>query len=282
MVSRKADRGDSPARRRTRARLKELLLQAAEEVLERDGLGFNTDTVTYKTVFAHLQESQGIRVTRGSVHERIWDSQRDFQLEVLRRAARWTPEFSNEALVENATRILDEADLTTEAGRRAAYRGITRDAAREVFISADADDHWPHWIGLTLALADRADADLPEAQLMTEGARASYEDMTTELKEIYRGIMHATRGRIRKDLFPDPEQALVTMTRFLTALADGMSLREQFEPESVEDVEFRPEGQHEPERWHPFSLSAWAICQFFTEPIPESEPNEESRDQTPS
>ena len=259
---------DSQAGRRTRARLKELLLQAAQEVLERDGLGFNTHTVTYKSVFEHLEQSQGIRVTRGSVHERIWASQREFQFEVLQRAVNWAPERSNEALLAAATGVLENADRSTEAGRWNASRDLVREAAREVYLRSDADDHWPQWIGLTLALTSQRDSEQPEARLLVEGARSSYRARGQELAELYRGFMNAAKMQVRPDRFPDPDEALRTMARLLTAFADGLALREQFDPDVAADVPLRAsDGSADP--WHPFSLAAWAVVQFFLEPRPD-------------
>lgn len=257
---------DSQAQRRTRATLKELLLEAGAEVLERDGLGFNTDTVTYKTVFAHLEESQGIRVTRGSVHERIWDRQRDFQMEILQRAIKWTPAATDDDLIKAATEVLDRAELDTEAGRWQAAEDLVRDAAKAVYVTSDADDHWPQWIGLTLALAGPGNRDIPESKLMIDSARESYDRRNAELCTIYAGFLAATRMRIRQDLFSDAEEGLRVMTRLITAVADGLALREQFDPKAANPVALRSE-EGGPESWHPFSLGAWAIVRFFLEPI---------------
>jgi hypothetical protein len=259
---------ESTAGRRTRARLKELLLQAGEEVLDRDGLGFNTDTITYKAVFAHLEESQGIRVTRGSVHERIWDRQRDFQLEVLQRAVQWRPERSTEVLVRAATGAIEAGELGTEAGRWATARTLVRDAAREVYTWSDAEDHWPQWIGLILTLVSGRGAHDAESQKMVEGARQSYHDRTEELSEIYRGFLRTTGVRVRPTVFPDPDEAVLVMTRLLTAVADGLAMRERFDPGVVQEVELlSAEGTRD--SWHPYSLAAWALVRFFLEPDPE-------------
>lgn len=75
------------AKRRKRADLKHLVLDAGYDLAVSQGLGAGLETDTYASVFDYLERSSGVRVTRGSVHERIWNSQRDFQIEVLAKLA---------------------------------------------------------------------------------------------------------------------------------------------------------------------------------------------------
>ena len=73
---------------RSRAELRELLLDAGAELIDRDGIGLELQEITYASVFDYLEQTEGVRVTRASVHKRIWPSQRDFQLEVIAEAVR--------------------------------------------------------------------------------------------------------------------------------------------------------------------------------------------------
>ncbi len=68
--------------------LRDLIVEAGLEVLERDGLGLRGDAITYARVFEYLEAEHGIRVTRGSVHKRIWANLDEFRAEVLTTAAR--------------------------------------------------------------------------------------------------------------------------------------------------------------------------------------------------
>ncbi len=63
-------------------------MEAGLEVLERDGLGLRGDSITYARVFQYLETEHGVRITRGSVHKRIWASLDEFRAEVLTTAAR--------------------------------------------------------------------------------------------------------------------------------------------------------------------------------------------------
>ena len=62
------------AKRRKRADLKTLVLTAGYELAVSQGLGSGLETISYANVFDHLERSTGVRVTRGSVHERIFNS----------------------------------------------------------------------------------------------------------------------------------------------------------------------------------------------------------------
>ncbi|MEM7325356.1 MAG: hypothetical protein AAF531_19875 [Actinomycetota bacterium] len=63
--------------------LRDIVLAAAMKILDREGLHLAPESISYAKVFAHVEETTGVRVTRGSVHERIWASHDDFRREVL-------------------------------------------------------------------------------------------------------------------------------------------------------------------------------------------------------
>lgn len=63
--------------------LKDTVLQTGLEMLIEDGPRVTLGSINYATVFAYLESEYSVRVTRGSVHERIWASQDDFRQEVL-------------------------------------------------------------------------------------------------------------------------------------------------------------------------------------------------------
>jgi hypothetical protein len=77
------------SRRRSRADLKELMLDAGVVVLDELGVEVQISSVGYARVFEHLERTAAVKVTYGSVHERIWDSVQDYQLDVIERAALW-------------------------------------------------------------------------------------------------------------------------------------------------------------------------------------------------
>ena len=76
-------------KRRPRAELKELMIQGGVEVLQELGVETQLSSVSYARVFEHVERSQGVRITYGSVHERIWNSLQEYQLSVIERAGVW-------------------------------------------------------------------------------------------------------------------------------------------------------------------------------------------------
>jgi|GEM_PF-4285422 len=72
-----------PKVRRSREELRELILDAGRDVLRSEGLGSGAEHLTFKRVLAHVEATQGIRITNASVIRRIWDNQNEFQLEVI-------------------------------------------------------------------------------------------------------------------------------------------------------------------------------------------------------
>lgn len=82
---------DFPAKkkRRSRAELEELMIEGGAEVLRELGVETQLSSVSYAKVFEHLERTRGVRVTYGSVHERIWNSLQEYQLSVIERAGVW-------------------------------------------------------------------------------------------------------------------------------------------------------------------------------------------------
>jgi hypothetical protein len=76
-------------KRRPRAELKELMIQGGVEVLQELGVETQLSSVSYAKVFEHIEQTHGVRITYGSVHERIWNSLQEYQLSVIERAGVW-------------------------------------------------------------------------------------------------------------------------------------------------------------------------------------------------
>ena len=75
-------------RRLKREELRERLLAAGVELLREQGPRGGVEHVTLGAVFERVEARTGQRVTKGSVYERIWDSQRHYQLDVLAETLR--------------------------------------------------------------------------------------------------------------------------------------------------------------------------------------------------
>lgn len=69
--------------RRSREETAELIREAAVLLLQRDGLRGFSNSVRLDDALTLLIEERDIRLTHGSVYGRIWNDQRDFQLDVV-------------------------------------------------------------------------------------------------------------------------------------------------------------------------------------------------------
>ena len=97
--------------------LKETVITAALEIVEHDGLNLSFDSIGYAKVFGYLQGEYGVRVTRGSVHERIWDSQAHFRREVLAASVQYFPNGDlSSTLQATAAKADGPSDLAIEVG----------------------------------------------------------------------------------------------------------------------------------------------------------------------
>jgi hypothetical protein len=256
-----------PPRRRSRAALKELLLEAALEILRRDGVGIAATAITYQRVFDHLEATQGVRVTRGSVHERIWPSQRDFQLDVLQRAAHWDATDTNAATAAVVEEVLATADLTTPQGRWRTIQEMTRRAGPVNLDVAEERDHWSSWIGIALAVSAGRGGDAADEALLLAVAD-TYRELTDNLLGLAHGAQALVRARIRADLVPPDLDAERLVAMLTTALADGVALRRQL-TDDLGDVELRTGPGGELETWDPFSIGMWALTNLFVELEPD-------------
>ena len=109
-------------RRRTRAELRALLLDAGVEVLLEEGLGTGAEHLTFKRVFDRVAATSGFRVTNASVIGRIWDNQAEFQSAVLTSVAAEEVTDQELSMREATADLVIAADRSTMEGRRAAMR----------------------------------------------------------------------------------------------------------------------------------------------------------------
>lgn len=98
------------------------------EVLIEQGIGSLTERVTYGEVFRHLEKSKGIKITHASIHGRIWENQRAFQLELMARIASQSLPNVFDVTIAAAGEALAGGDFSTTAGRRRIIREVCRAA----------------------------------------------------------------------------------------------------------------------------------------------------------
>jgi hypothetical protein len=250
------------AKRRKRADLKRLVLEAGVEVLERDGIGFGAEDLTYAKVFEHLEQTAGLRVTRGSVHERIWESQRDFQLEVLAAVVEWdVVSFLGEtrATVE-AT--VNEADLSTHAAREEAMRFLLRVTPMQSIQRSKTVDKWALWHATVHSVFSHSSTD-ENVATVRQVATTAYHKLFTARTELYFDAAQMLGYRIRQVPGLTERQMVEKWTSMILAMADGFSIREGAGLIEAFELPSGPDGS--PEQWDDFSFALWQVMPAFLE-----------------
>lgn len=250
----------STAKRRKRADLKTLVLRAGLEVLERDGIGVGAEDLTYAKVFDHLEQTEGIRVTRGSVHERIWDSQRDFQLEVLASIAEWDFVSSIEdtrALIEVA---VADADLSTHAAREEAMRFLLRVGPMENLQRTDAVDKWALWHGTVSSVLSHPSDD-ESVKIVREAATTSYRRLFAAWTQLYIDTARMLGYQFQNVPGLTEKELMEKWTSMILAMADGFAIR--IGAGLIETFELPSGPGGSIEEWDDFSFALWQAMPSF-------------------
>jgi len=259
---------DHPTSRRSRSELRELVMDAAIDLIRREGLGAVSTTLTYQRVFDHLEETRGIRVTRASVHERIWNSQEEFRTAALIEARPWAT--SAEVTVEPALAVFAETEGMDPLNR---MREMTRIAASVTQLSADEDPLYYSWVGMTMAMAKDPAADPTERATLEQAVAESYAEITASVMDVLRVLSVAIGVRPRADLFHSAEDGWRLLVKLGTALSEGSTVRTRFDPEEMPDVYLRTGPNGELQKWSAFAAGYWALLQTFLEVDPETHPD---------
>jgi hypothetical protein len=259
---------DQPTTRRTRGELRELVMNAATDLIRREGLGAVSTTLTYQRVFDHLEETQGIRVTRASVHERIWNSQEEFRTAVLIEARPWAT--TAEVTVEPALEVFAETEGMDPLDR---MREMTRVAASVSQLSADEDPLYYSWVGMTMTMAKDPAADPKERATLERAVADAYAEINASVMEVLRVLSVAVGVRPRTDLFPSAEHGWRLLVKLGTALSEGSTVRTRFDPGEMPDEYMKTGPNGELQKWSAFAAGYWALLQTFLEVDPEVHPD---------
>ena len=251
------------ASRRSREELRALIIGAGTQLLLEEGLGTGAENLTFKRVFERLEDSTGIRVTNASVIGRIWDSQDDFQTEVLSVIAHGPGSAHMDEILEALGPLFEHADRSTVDARWHAVRQVCRVGGAA---SVDALIHaksWPPWFGVwALVMAGN---DTEANRPIEEALRRGYDEVTVQWGEAY-GLILAFYGlRVRSPF------TLRQLTVAAGALAEGCALRDRVDPVSTRRIR-RPTGPGgETEEWTLFGIGLESLAVLFLEADPDWE-----------
>jgi hypothetical protein len=251
-----------PEHRRTKEELRRLLIEAGTQVLLEEGLGTGAEALTFKRVYDRLMQTTGARVTNSSVIGRIWDSQADFQLDVLSTFARECGSSAVDETLAAGASVLAHCDRSSLEGRRQTMVEALRLAAAAHIEAVAKSETWPPWVSVwALAVAGSGSdgAILPVQEALVVG----YERVTARYEEQYEAMLRYCGFRVRAPL------TVHELTVAAGALAEGLVLRERVDVGGLGTVE-RPTGpEGAPQQWTLFGIALAALVEQFVEPDPE-------------
>lgn len=262
---------EQPTPRRTRAQLKTLVLEAAADLVSQRGLGIIPMNITYQQVFQHLEATTGIRVTRASVHERIWQSQEDFQLDVVVHSQMAHSDLSGSTL-DPALEVFEATEGQHPLDR---MREMTRIAAALSLVGAEDETLYFAWVGMTMSLSRDETVDQSSLAVLSEATDRYYHDVDTRVGGLLQALGQLLGVRPKRGIFLADDEGWRLISRLGTSLSEGASVRNRFEaaPGELPDVVMRTGPDGEAQEWTAFAAGYWALLHTFLEIDPEAHPD---------
>jgi len=241
-----------------------LLLETGATILREEGLGVQTSVLTFKHVFERLADDTGIRTTNASVIGRIWDSQSDYQADVMVALATDLTMSRVADVGEVVTKMLDGVDLSSPASRQQALTDVCRVAAETHGALLRHSETWTMWMTLwTLAtasnLADRQDRVLTA---LLDG----YVAVNAHTEAMFEAFLAFLGFRMRAGL---------TVRHLMIAsgaMAEGCALRDRVDADML-GIPLATGPGGEEQEWSIYGLGLHAIAASFVEDDPSIAPD---------
>lgn len=265
-----------PAARRTRDETKNLMLDAGVEVLLRDGIGIGASTFRYRDAF-ELLATRGIKVTRGSVHERIWSSQLAWQLDVLSELIERNEEERQLKLADAIGSRLASMPTATSIERQTVFSEAAR-LGSLIFIEEVVDTP-AYRLFPTLVATWKASAnDIPERQRLGEILSQNQQRATDRLRADLLGLITYLDMRPHPRRGLDRDEAIRAFCATSSAIGYSHTIRIGDDPRLTDDV-MMPGPDGVVRRWNLLGVANWIIGrQLFVDR--EWSADQTSRDQT--
>jgi hypothetical protein len=228
--------------------------------------------LTYQQVFDHLDATRGVRITRASVHERVWASQEDFQLDVLLLVSSMDTGFEAAAAV--AAESIARSKNTHPLDR---LRDLGRTAPNAVLRIVSQDPLFYSWVGYTLSIAKDAGTSSSKRARLAEQTSREYADSETRGAELVRMLAAAIGVRPTRGLFRSETEGYETIARLGLTLAEGAIVRTRFDEDELPDIVLKtgPDGEEQP--WTAFAAGYWALLNTFLEVDPDADTSDPGR-----
>jgi hypothetical protein len=251
--------------RHSRDDIRSLLLEAAQAILREEGLGVGTDTLTFKRVYARVEQNTGLRLTNASVIRRVWENLADYRTDVLLGIAadenHVEMDETFEALALAPT--LERLDLSTLEQRSSALTELCRVAGNANILSIGDSENWSLWFGVWSQAT--AGEITEQKQRLQSALLKGYESVTDMYTDTFQALADLIGYRLRPGL---------TMRQFTVsvgALAEGCSLRNRVEGDT-DGILLSTGPDGEVQEWSLFAVGAEALARRFFEPDPDWPP----------
>ncbi len=247
--------------RRSRNEIERLVVDAAVDLVQAEGVGIGLEGITYTRVFRHLEATTGQRVTRASVHERVWSDQAAFQAAVRDRIAAADEHVIDLVALDAATdrareAMLNDADIQRTLG--SVMRSLSDvDASgipatlRQANVAVKA----------LIALAD--DEERSKATDSVEAFRISQQRRIEILTASYGRTIRRLGGTLKASTGLDFDAAVALIVRAVDGLCEGLQLRAPFDEAGLAPLSIDVDG--EPAEWSLTSLVGFSMIQTFFE-----------------
>ncbi len=252
--------------RRTREELRVLLLETGRSMLQEEGLSSGAEALTFKRVFDRVEEDTGIRLTNASVIRRVWDSQLDFQSDVLIAVANGQYGVEIDIAQAALAPIVASMHPTSLESREQALRDLCRVGGALNAQAVRESKNWPLLIGvwaLTATAEPTGSRKKIQAALLS-----SFDGFTSRIEGIYGALAQFVGLRLREQF---------TLRDFVIAedsLSEGYGLRDRLDDKGKRVI-VRPTGPDgSDEEWTIFAVALEGLVQQFFEFDPDWTPHQ--------
>lgn len=205
--------------RRSREELKELVLAAGVELLLRDGVGLQAESLSYASVFGHIRATKGITVHRSTVHPEIWAGQDEFRADVLARAALTgsgeTLSAMKQAMAAQRTAYNDDGSVN----HRQMILDNTRAAVTAQISVAQTSPIFRRWQSIKALLLTRGDE--PAARMLRAAVKARYDSLIDDFAETFERALPLANLQVNPELKLDEQEARRLYAMLATTVATG-------------------------------------------------------------
>lgn len=205
--------------RRSRSELRELVVAAGVQLLVRDGLGLQVESLTYKSVFAHIRKTKGIAVHRSTVHPSIWTSQEEFRAEVLAEATKFgTGESLNSLKQAMAAQTVTRNDDGSINVRQMILDNSLGTVIAQMRI-AETSPTFRRWQSIKASMLSRTAEE--NADDLPTAINLRYEEMLTAFSEAYRSVIPLVGLEVNPALKMGEDQAYHLFAALCATFATG-------------------------------------------------------------